>query len=233
MKSIIKILAVYSAIGVFTNIVFAQNVEFKKGNYTEEFEKSLLRVLQNKAEDSFTVISPIVQKGDLEIVEEGILVNTFKLALGEENAKNEISLILTDMVQNYIGNNVIKDLGLSKTVADNIALTSREGAKNIFDEMGFDQIIKESTKFSEIKYDVKEIMSKQSIKQEFAIKEATNQGEARKQKEIELLLNSVSAMSEKTLKDNLNKKVRPEEVKAVVSYLKTQIGSQEISANKN
>lgn len=230
MVKLKKIIGITFTISTFAaSSLLAQNGE-KKGNYPEDFEKSVLKTLQVKAKDSYDVTAPIVaQSGDLDIVQEGILFNTFKLALGNDEAKKQIAELLVEMVQNYNGNSALRNLGLSKSVSDEIASTSGEGARDAFADMSFEQILKEATKYLQVKYDLKPAVNKnkKDLKEQIALKEAKNagigQGEQLKKKEMEVVLNALSSWDEKSIKTNLGVKLKENEIQAVVKYIQGKI----------
>ncbi|KAA3602197.1 MAG: hypothetical protein DWQ06_07105 [Calditrichaeota bacterium] len=229
MKKLTKIIGLTFTASAFVASSLVAQDGVKKGNYPEAFEKAVLKTLQVKAKSSYDVVAPIAQGGDLDNVQEGVLFNTFKLALGDDEAKNQVSELLVDMVQNYNGNSALRNLGLSKTASDEIAASSGEGARSAFDDMSYEQILKESTKYMQTKYDMKPSASKnkKDLKEQIALKEARNagveQGEKLKQKEMEVVLNALSSWDEKSIKANLGEKLKEKEIQAVVKYIQEKV----------
>lgn len=228
MKKLTKIIGLTFTVSAFVASSLVAQDGVKKGNYPEAFEKAVLKTLQMKAKDSYDVVAPIAQAGDLDNVQEGVLFNTFKLALGDDEARNQVSELLVEMVQNYNGNSALRNLGLSKTASDEIAASSGEGARNAFSGMSFEQILKESTKYIQTKYDMKPSANKnRNLKEQIALKEARNagveQGEKLKQKEMEVVLNALSSWDEKSIKANLGEKLKTKEVQAVVNYIQSKV----------
>lgn len=228
MKKMTKIIGLTFTVSAFVASSLVAQDGVKKGNYPEAFEKAVLKTLQTKAKDSYDVVAPIAQAGDLDNVQEGVLFNTFKLALGDDEARNQVSELLVEMVQNYNGNSALRNLGLSKTASDEIAASSGEGARNAFSGMSFEQILKEATKYIQTKYDMKPSANKnRNLKEQIALKEARNagveQGEKLKQKEMEVVLNALSSWDEKSIKANLGEKLKTKEVQAVVNYIQSKV----------